>query len=404
MSYREFEIRLQLFKNVQFLFFILSGVFATFGYGLIYISLSWSVYQYHSKINSLTTLMLCLWLPSIIGSPFFGYCADRFNRKHLIILSNSVRGFVVVIFVLLSLNTTLQLNLYYLAVILGFFVSFYMPAALPLMQEIVSKPQLLEANATADMIYELGVILGMGISGFIITNYGWNITLLVGGIFFIFASIFNLMMKYKPLINHTTMSFSLKRICLDYFTAIKYLTVNKNLISIYIIQTLLMTLLMILPVILLPFVVNILNASSHEFSILESALSGGVITGSLISPIITKKTSFKLTIIMLLGLISLALVFFSLSTVVKLSYLIYFAVGFGLSSWAVIITYGQIVIPNSLQGRIQAFFYSSAGIVVIIVYLGLDYISTQLSIYNLYLLAGLVSMLTIPLALTSIKE
>ncbi|WP_246744026.1 hypothetical protein [Bartonella raoultii] len=45
------------------------------------------------------------------------------------------------------------------------------------------------------MVYELGTIIGMGLSGFILAYAGTKGTLFIGGIFFIIASLFNCAMK-----------------------------------------------------------------------------------------------------------------------------------------------------------------------------------------------------------------
>jgi hypothetical protein len=42
-----------------------------------------------------------------------------------------------------------------------------MPAAIPAIKDIIGDESLTEANATVDMLYELGNIVGMGISGFL---------------------------------------------------------------------------------------------------------------------------------------------------------------------------------------------------------------------------------------------
>lgn len=98
MFINDIRKRLKLFKNHSYSYFVLSGVLATLGNGLIYITLSWQVYQNNNTVESLTILLSCIWLPSILFGPFFGACADRYNRKYLLVISNSVRGMCVVCF------------------------------------------------------------------------------------------------------------------------------------------------------------------------------------------------------------------------------------------------------------------------------------------------------------------
>nr|WP_246257408.1 hypothetical protein [Bartonella gabonensis] len=73
--------RATLFENRTFLYFTLSGLFATFGNGLNYIALSWLAYHQTNSIRGVALMMLFLWTPSILFAPIFGILADRYNRK-----------------------------------------------------------------------------------------------------------------------------------------------------------------------------------------------------------------------------------------------------------------------------------------------------------------------------------
>ncbi len=183
-----------LFENRTFLYFTLSGLFATFGNGLNYIALSWLAYNQTSSIRGVALMMLFLWTPSIIFAPVWGILADKYNRKTQIIISNLVRGLVIVGWVILW-HFGIEIELMILSAFLGIFISFYMPSAVSLIQSIVLKEQLINANAIIDMIYELGTIIRMGLSGFILAYTGTKGTLLIGGIFFIIAGLFNFAMK-----------------------------------------------------------------------------------------------------------------------------------------------------------------------------------------------------------------
>ncbi|MGF7157794.1 MFS family permease [Bartonella heixiaziensis] len=154
--------RTALFENKTFLYFTLSSLFATFGNGLNYIALSWLTYNQTSSIRGVALLMFFLWMPSIIFAPVFGVLADKYNRKMQIIISNLVRGLVLVAWVILW-QLGIEIELMVLSTLLGIFISFYMPSAVPLIQSIVPKKQLINANSTIDMVYEFGTIVGMGL-------------------------------------------------------------------------------------------------------------------------------------------------------------------------------------------------------------------------------------------------
>ncbi len=212
-------------------------------------------------------------MPSII----FGLLADKYNRKAQIIISNLARGFIIVGWVMLW-QFGIAIDLMILSALLGIFISFYMPSVVPLIQSIVPQKQLINANATIDMVYELGMIIGMGVSGFILSWVGTKGTLLIGGIFFIIAGLFNFAMKVPK--SQRLKSQSKQNWWENYTASLHYFKQNPVLFMPYISQMIIMTLLMTIPVILVPYTQEVLNADSRIFAVFEVLYSMGVLTGA----------------------------------------------------------------------------------------------------------------------------
>ncbi|WP_246464845.1 hypothetical protein [Bartonella phoceensis] len=91
-------------------------------------------------------------MPSIIFSPIWSVLADKYNRKIQIIISNLIRDLVIVDWVIFW-QFGIEIDLMFLFTLLGILISFYMPSAISLIQNIVSKEQLISANATIDIVY-----------------------------------------------------------------------------------------------------------------------------------------------------------------------------------------------------------------------------------------------------------
>ena len=390
MFFRDTKRRLELFKNHSYSYFVISGILATFGNGLIYITMSWEAYQIHSSISSLTVLMVCVWMPSILFGPFFGACADTFNRKQLLIISNLVRGICIIVFAVCHI-LSFHPNIYFLATILGIFVSFYMPAALPLMQEIIDKDQLINANTTVDLLYELGTGIGMGVSGYLIIYLGSYVTMLIGGVLFVCASIFNMLMKYKKHAIEKSLSISIRQIAIDYFFIIRYLNLHRKLLPIYLTQALLLVMLMTLPILLLPFVQQVLNAGSKEFALFEVVFSIGMICGGIYSPTLSNKLGLKFAIGILMLILSICLFLFAINIEKITTFIVYFFVGFGLSAWALILSYSQMFTDNKVQGRLQASFFSLTGVVVLLFYVFLDFYSAKTPVNLIYIAQSIIA-------------
>ncbi|WP_375668140.1 MULTISPECIES: MFS transporter [unclassified Bartonella] len=388
--------RIALFENRTFLYFTLSGLFATFGSGLNYITLSWLAYNQTGSIRGIALMMLFLWTPGIIFAPIFGILADKYNRKTQIIISNLVRGLVIVSWVMLW-HFGIEIELMVLSALLGIFIPFYMPSAISLIQSIVLKEQLINANATIDMVYELGTIVGMGLSGFILSYAGTKGTLLIGGIFFIIAGLFNFAMKVPK--NRRSKKQNQQNWWENYTASLHYFKQNPALVVPYISQMIIMTLLMTVPVILVPYIQEVLHADNRTFAIFEVLYSMGVLTGAFFSPLLCKVLSIRKTLAILLAFMAIGLAILSVNTHNFVVFPVYFMIGFGLSSWALSISLSQLSCDPEYQGRLQASFNGISGCLILGVYLIMASDNSSISPQSIYFFQSIVAFVGILIVL-----
>ncbi|WP_375676039.1 MULTISPECIES: MFS transporter [unclassified Bartonella] len=388
--------RIALFENRTFLYFTLSGLFATFGSGLNYITLSWLAYNQTGSIRGVALMMLFLWTPGIIFAPIFGILADKYNRKTQIIISNLVRGLVIVSWVMLW-HFGIEIELMVLSALLGIFIPFYMPSAISLIQSIVLKEQLINANATIDMVYELGTIVGMGLSGFILSYAGTKGTLLIGGIFFIIAGLFNFAMKVPK--NRRSKNQNQQNWWENYTASLHYFKQNPALFVPYISQMIIMTLLMTIPVILVPYIQEVLHADSSIFAIFEVLYSMGVLTGAFFSPLLCKVLSIRKTLAILLAFMAIGLAILSVNTHNFVVFPVYFMIGFGLSSWALSISLSQLSCDPEYQGRLQASFNGISGCLILGVYLIMASDNSSISPQSIYFFQSIIAFVGILIVL-----
>ena len=368
--------RLKLFNIQSFKWFVLSGIFATFGNGLIYVTLSWMLLKESTSIGSQAILMTCLWAPTILLGPWLGVVADRYHRQGLTILSNLVRGFFIILYCVLSYKGY-HASLYMLAAGLGLFVSIYGPAATVLIREIVPEESLLNANATIDVIYEFGSVFGMAASGLFITLFSVDTTLITGGICFVSASLCGYLMQYIPHSFHDNLHQVKKSFKDDFINSINYVKSNTALFNGYCVQMLIMVILMTLPAMLAPFVKQVLNADVTEFGYLEALFSCGVVLGGLLSPFLVEIFGFRKILFGNLSILVAALLLFSFSKDLHFSYILYMLIGVTISSWALILTKTQELTDITFQGRLFSTFNGAGGILTLAIFISLMFIGNN---------------------------
>ncbi|ADP10480.1 major facilitator family transporter [Erwinia sp. Ejp617] len=389
MLVSELKERLALFNNRTYLYFTLSGLFATFGNGLNYIALSWFAYNQTNSISGVAMMMFFIWMPGIIFAPVFGIMADRYSRKAQIVVSNLVRGIVVVGWVVLW-HFGIKIELMLLCALLGIFISFYMPSAVPFIQSIVPKENLVSANATVDMVYEFGTIAGMGTSGFILVYAGIEGALMAGGGLFILAGFFNLAMQTP--VNLPDESHHQENWWQSYMSSLRYFKKSPLLFMPYINQMIIMTLLMTIPIILVPYTREVLNAGTQTFAIFEALYSLGVLTGAFLSPLFCKAFSIRKTLALLLAVMAAGLLILSFNKNIMIVFPVYFLIGFGLASWALSISLTQLYCNPEFQGRLQATFNGISGCFILGMYLLMARDGGSLSSQTVYFIQSLLAV------------
>ncbi len=376
--------RLKLFRYPAFRWYLLSCVLATTGAGLSYIAMCWLALSDNNSVGSIAILMLCFWLPGVLFGPFMGVVVDRFSqRHHLLAASNWSRALVLTVFgVMLYFNNSL-IGLYIMGLLLGTFFSIYIPAAFRLTRELVPEEDLLYANATIDTTFEVGNMVGMGLSGVLIALIKTPGTFLVNALLFVIAGLALLFIKKRHL-NITPSEITQLDVIGDFKAGLKYIVSNKPVFIIYTIQLLLFLEFLTAPVLLAPYARNQLHANVTQFGHIEMSLAIGAITGGLFLAWCSERYGLLKTALILSLILSVCYTYFVLNHSILIAEILYFIAGICFAMWPLLATHGQHITDIHYQGRVQSCFMSVSGLLVILIYLAVKLGSHVISINMLY--------------------
>src|ERR1700730_2413561 len=127
-------------------------------------------------------------LPSFFVGPLAGVVADRFNRKTVMIVSDIVRGLLVLGFLLVQRPEQVWI-VYVLAAIEVAVSSFFDPAKSASIPNIVSREELIPANALSAASWSVTLALGAALGGVVTDAFGRNTALVIVSIsFFVSAA------------------------------------------------------------------------------------------------------------------------------------------------------------------------------------------------------------------------
>ena len=132
---------------------------------------------------ALSGLFLARFLPLFIVSPVAGVLADRFNRKHILILSDVLRGVTVLGFLLV--REPADVPLFYLLTIVQFALSaLFTPARGALLANVVRPGELVAANALDSLTWSTMLALGAFLGGVVAALFGAETAFVVDGLSF----------------------------------------------------------------------------------------------------------------------------------------------------------------------------------------------------------------------------
>ncbi len=138
--------------------------------------------------RSVALIMVARFLPSVVMGPLSGVVADRFSRRSIMITSDIVRAIVVLGFLFVRRPDQMWL-IYVLTVLQLAFSTFFEPAKTAAIPSIVSRRELLAANAIAGVTWSVMLTLGAAMGGFVAGWFGTNAAFVIDSLTFIASAL-----------------------------------------------------------------------------------------------------------------------------------------------------------------------------------------------------------------------
>jgi len=319
------------------------------------ITTPWLVYELTHSAFMLGLVGFAGQIPTFLIAPIAGVLTDRWNRYHILIITQIAAMVQALILAFLYLSGTIEVwHIVLLSIILGCVNAFDVPARQSFIIEMVEKKEdLANAIAINSSMVNGARLLGPSIAGLLIAFTGEGICFLINGLSYIFVIASLMMMKITPrkISDQNKQVFKKMKEGFTYtfgFAPIKYIILLLALVS-----------LMGMPyAVLMPvFSKEILHGSSHTFGFLMGASGLGALMGALYlasrkSVLGLAKLIPRATVLFGLGLIA-----FSLSRYFWLSMVLMVAIGLGMMlQLASSNTILQTIVDDDKRGRVMSFF------------------------------------------------
>ncbi|MCR4305951.1 MAG: MFS transporter [Candidatus Daviesbacteria bacterium] len=338
------SLKIPVFRN-----YIFGSFVSEIGNQMQVVAVAWQVYELTRNPASLGLIGLANFLPVLLFSLIGGLFADRFNRRKILLISQSALGLVSLLLLTFSLFHLINPWIIYLVLILQSTASsFSLPARQAVLPALVPKNLFLNAISLFTLHHQSSILIGPAIAGFLIAGFGVESVYLFNVLSFL-VFIGTVLMIKVPLNLGKQVEFSTKSI----LEGVKFVLTTPILYSTMILDflaTFFGTATILMPV----FAKDVLHVGPKGLGLLYSAPAVGAVIGGLILSLLPHhqiKHQGKIIISAIL-FYGVATIGFGLSKNLLLSLFFLSLLGF----WDMIArvirnTVRQMITPDHLRGR-----------------------------------------------------
>jgi MFS transporter, DHA3 family, macrolide efflux protein len=267
-------------KDMKTFFIIWGGqLISMLGSGLTTFALGVWIYDQTRQATPFAITVLLGSLPRILLLPFAGSIADRFNRRLIMILSDTFTALMTLaIFILLGMGNLQLWHIYFLAAAMSIASAFQEPAYMASISMIVPKEKLGSANGMVQMGGAIASVLTPVMAGALFVFIGFRGIIIIDFITFFFA-IGALMLVRIPQPERAP-EHKDKNIWQDMIFGWNYLRERKGLLGLLYYYAMVNFLLNWSAVLMVPLVLS--QYSADVLGILQTVLGVGMLAGSIV--------------------------------------------------------------------------------------------------------------------------
>lgn len=318
-------------------------------------SVYWLIYEMTQSSFMLGVAVFAAQFPSFMFSIIGGVIADRYNRYHVLLLTQVASLVQAVLLTTLVLLDSYEVwHILTLSALLGVINAFDVPARQALVYDMVNnKEHLPNAIALNSSMVHTARLIGPAIAGLVLQQFGAAICFLINGLSFIAVITSLLFMKlppYKPR-EHTSNALT------DLKEGFGYLK-NTPSISMVMVMLACMSLVALPYITLLPvYAKEIFKGEASTFGYLNSFIGLGAVSGAFYLASLKAGSNLKKILFFNTLIFGIGLIVFSHLTNLPFALFIIAITGFGMMSQTTISnTLIQTTVTPAMRGRVLSYY------------------------------------------------
>ncbi len=347
-----------IFRSLQYrnyrLFFSGQSV-SLIGTWMQRLAMPWLVYRLTDSAFILGVVGFAGQIPTFLLAPVAGVLTDRWNRYHILVMTQVLAMIQALILAFLYFIDVIQVwHVVALSIVLGCINAFDVPARQSLVVEMIDKKEDLgNAIALNSSLVNGARLVGPSIAGVCIASLGEGICFLLNGVSYIFVITSLLFMKVSFKKQASANPNVLKELKEGFAYTFGFMPIKSIILLLALVSLMGMSYVVLMPV----FAKEILHGGPHTFGLLMGASGIGALLGALY--LASRKSVLGLggLIPLATAVFGLGLVAFSFSRCFLLSLLLMVMAGLGMMlQMASSNTILQTIVDDDKRGRVMSFY------------------------------------------------
>lgn len=333
--------------------FLTGQVISTIGTWMQSVAMPWLALQLTHSGLLVGLVLAAQFLPVLLGSPLGGLVADRYRKRNVLLVTQSL--FTVPSFVLFALSATGHAQ-YWMVIVAAFATGsinlFDVPARQSFLIEMVGRQDLMNAIALNSSVFNASAVIGPAVAGVLIAAVGIPICFLANSVSYVAAIVALLLMRDLPgMVAKRDEQPFLARIVEGASYARHDPVVGMLLVAVAVFSLFAMNRLTLIPL----FADQVLHVGAQGFGFLLGSMGMGALVGALTLAFFPWLGTDPRRQLWMAMIWVAALLEFSISRVFVLSMAALFVAGYcQISFVAAANSRIQTITPDHLRGRVMA--------------------------------------------------
>lgn len=334
------------------------GLFISFvGTWMQTVAQSWLVYRLSGSAWILGLVGFAGQVPVFLFAPFAGVIADRYNRRRIIIITQTLAMIQALLLAALTLSGRITVELVLaLALMNGMINSFDMPTRQSFVAELVGKQDLMNAIALNSSMINSARIIGPAIAGVVVATIGEGLCFLLNGLSYIAVISGLFAIKVKARITMERAGSVLSDLKEGFRFVARTRPIAALLLLVAFVSIAGMPYIVLMPI----FADRVLGGGAGALGLLLGGAGVGALGGALLLASRNEVRGLGRIVALSVAVFGTMLMLFSLSINLMLSTLLLVPIGFTLIlQMSASNTLLQAMVPDRLRGRVMSFYSMS---------------------------------------------